>query len=374
MINNKIKKEIINQFVNLVKIPSSSGKEKLVGKYIKKIIIKNGWQVKVDKSGLQNQSDFGNIIAFHKSKNKNRYLFVAHMDTVQKPEEIVNPKIVNGEFKSDGTTILGADNKASVAVFLTLTKYLKFFKKSSDVVFAFTTREENGIMGSKYLDIKKINPKYIFNVDGSADLGTVDFQSLGQTVFEVNILGKAAHSTSNTNIGINALVMGSKIISSLRMGKFKDGTTLNIGIMKSGTGTNIIPYHAYLKGEVRGISQSKIDKRLKTVFELISKIVKSMKGKFDLKIVESNPPFVYKKNKKIIQIVKNAMAKLSLKYVSQTAPYTSDSSYLSQNGIPTLTICKGGKNAHSFEESISISELEKLYQILLTICYDNIHD
>ena len=260
----------------------------------------------MDKSGIINDSNFGNIAAFQNKAKGKKLLLVAHMDTVQKEGDIVHPQYTERVFKSDGSTILGADNKASIAVLLTLSKYLQTSK--NNIVLAFTTREENGLMGSKYFDVKKLNPDYIFNIDGSASVGTIDVQSLGQLAFELYLKGKPAHAATNPEEGINAMLAAAKLLTSVTIGKFKDGTTFNIGIMKSGTGTNVVPFDAYLKGEIRGLTQKKIEKNLQKFRKKIANIAKKTKITYELKIIESNPPFISNtdKNLKIIkQIMEN---------------------------------------------------------------------
>ena len=114
-------------------------------------------------------------------------VFVAHMDTVQKTDEIVHPQFNGKRFISDGTTILGADNKASIAVLLILAHEIFRSKKQSRVVLIFTTREELGTMGSSALSLTRFQPKLICNIDGSSRIGTIDYRSYGQLIFSLTV-------------------------------------------------------------------------------------------------------------------------------------------------------------------------------------------
>jgi len=370
MISKKISDQIAKTFMELVKIPSPSGLEKQVGAYIHKHLKKHGWTIFVDKSGELNNSNYGNLIARLEKRGTRRIIFVAHMDTVQQRKDLIKPKLSKGVFRSDGDTILGADNKASVAVLLTLAKQEFLKDLENDIVLAFTTREEDGQMGSKYLDIKRIKPDYIVNIDGSSPIGTIDKRSMGQLVFEINIYGKAAHAAEEPQKGIHVIKVGAQIVDSLKMGIISKGTTFNIGAIHGGQNTNIIPDKCFLKGEIRSFSEKEIKKQ----YEKLKKTVKNICAKFyadcGIKTIVYIPPFAGKNNKKFIQKVKKILNKLSLKFVGQDAFCTSDSSYLSQNNVPTITLCKGGGNPHSKEEHISLKEMEDLYLILEKLISD----
>src|SRR3989344_1103134 len=369
--NKTIIKMLSGIFLKLVKIPSPSGKEKRVAEFISAFLHQRGFDILVDQSGKKNASNTGNVIATLSGKGE-KLLFAAHIDTVQLEDEIVKPTFDGVTFKSDGSSILGADNKASVAVLLTIAAVVSLEKKGRhDLRFVFTTREESGLMGSEFLDIKKLNPSMIFNVDGSSSIGTIDYSSLGHLSFLIEIEGKAAHAAIEPESGIHALTVATKLYTSLKMGKNKDGSTFNIGYIRGGENTNVVMPNLVMKGEIRAYTESTLKKMWSGVENLSSQVEKETGSKIKLKKGKLIPPFTGSKKSKIVALTKKSIVSNNIKFNLQAAPYTRDSSYLAQAAIPTITICKGGKHAHTNKESITLKEMYSLFKIIHHLCYHN---
>ncbi|MFA6005406.1 MAG: M20/M25/M40 family metallo-hydrolase [Patescibacteria group bacterium] len=358
---NNMSKTITEVFMDLVHIPSPSGNEKKVAEYVTQFLKPLGWNTFID--------DKGNVIARTSHRTVKPVVFVAHMDTVQKPGEIVRPQFDGIHFTSDGTTILGADDKASVAVLLALARSFYESKTEPPVVLIFTTREEAGTMSSSALSFEEINPLFICNVDGSNALGTIDYRSYGQTIFELSIHGKAAHAAIEPEKGVHAISILARIVSGLRMGKSKS-RTLNIGSISGGGATNIVPATASVRGEVRSYRQAMIKSTLDKILQDATRIAKKYGATARLKIVENTPPFIGAKSSFAVSRVVNALKKSGVAPIVQSATYTSDSGYLSASGYPTVTLCKGGLNPHSTSESITLVEMEMLLEIVQKIIID----
>lgn len=367
---NKIVDEMLSKiFLELVKIPSPSGKENKIAEFISNFLKQKGFEAIIDQSHKKNGSDTGNVIALLPGKGE-KLLFVAHMDTVQLEDEVVKPTFDGVTFTSDGSSILGADNKASVAVLLTIAAAVSLEKKGRhNLQFVFTTREESGLMGSEFLGIEKLNPSMIFNVDGSSSIGTIDYSSLGHLSFLIEIEGKAAHAAIEPENGIHALTVATKLYSLLKMGKNKDGSTFNIGYIKGGENTNVVMLNLVMKGEIRAYTESTLKKMWKEVERLSLRVEKKTGSKIKLKKGKLIPPFTGSKKSKIVGLAKDAIVSNNIKFNLRAAPYTSDSSYLAKTHIPTITICKGGKHAHTNKESITLREMFSLFKIIHYLCY-----
>ena len=145
----KIEDAVLAMFLDLVKIPSPSGGEKDVAAYIVEKMLASGFSVWSDNKGGSNASNSGNIYAYYEvNKDFQTLMFSAHMDTVQGWEDVVVPIVEGGSVKSDGSTVLGADDKAGVAVLLAVSQFMDKTTIKNNVLFYFPTREEAGVMGS----------------------------------------------------------------------------------------------------------------------------------------------------------------------------------------------------------------------------------
>ena len=125
--------KLVNLFIKLVKIDSPSGQEEKVALFLKKWLDKNKFKWK--------QDSLGSIIATDPNHQEKKFLLCAHMDTVE-PGCGIKPVIKNGNIQSNGKTILGADNKASVsAILCAVERYKTIYKKLPPIELLFTVKE-----------------------------------------------------------------------------------------------------------------------------------------------------------------------------------------------------------------------------------------
>lgn len=360
--------KLTNLFLDLITIPSPSGEELLVAKFIRKYLDKSGLNFQVDKSGKINKSNSGNLIVKLNGNPKfPRVLFVAHIDTVETGEKKIQPVIKNGIIKSRNNTILGADDKASVACLIQMLVEVKNWEIKPNIIVAFTTHEEKGMMGASLLSIlEKID--YCFNVDGSNKLGDFVYQTLGEIPFEIKIIGKASHAAVEPEKGINAIKTAASLITKLKIGKDKKGNVLNIGKIIGGTGNNIVPDEVILYGQVRSYAEEDLIKNLDNLEFEIKQICKltGCSYKFIKNPEEGAPPATTNLDDRIIDLVKKASRELEISPILSRGSYTSDSNFLSRK-YPTLTVGRGSKFAHSFDEEIGVKDLNNLYLLLMQI-------
>ncbi len=365
----KTKKDSLTKlFFDLVSIPSPSGKELEVSEFIKSHVDNLGLKSKFDKTGHLNGSNTNNLIVkIAGNTNKPFWLFIAHMDTVETGEEIIKPKIVKNIIVSSGETILGADNKSSVAAMLEVLKEVNKWDVKPNIIVAFVTSEEKGIMGSSLLNIDD-KVQYAFNVDGGMGVGTFVYKSLGEVPFEIELYGKASHSAIEPEKGINAIKTASLIISKLKLGRTKKGLVLNIGKISGGRANNVIPDKVIMSGEIRAFTQGEIDNEILN----IKKIIKNESNKTGCKYEffahpkAGAPPLSLDKNHPIIKIAKKATEAAKLKFNLKQGFFTSDANFIGQK-YPVITVDRGGKAPHSNDESIGVKELHKLKKLILEV-------
>jgi len=352
--------KLINLFCKLVSIPSPSGKESAVTNFIKDYLEQKNIKTNID--------DYGNLIAtIPGDVSLPTLLFVAHMDTVETGDKPIKA-IINGNIiETDKTTILGADDKASVACLLDNIDEIIALAKHPNIIFAFTVREEDGKMGSSMLNIPdKID--YCFNLDGSIELGVVVSQTLGEMPFKIIIKGLAAHAAIEPEKGINAIITAAKIIDQLPIGKDENDTTLNIGTISGGKANNIVPDEVIINGSTRAFDQENIDSILEKLKNIIQTICDQTKCTYEIILLkdESVPCLPNNTNQEILKIIKKANNVMNLPYKIIKGSYCSDANFLSTK-YPTITLCRGSKFPHSVNEQISIDNLQGFKNLVLEI-------
>lgn len=359
---------LIDLFINLVKIPSPSGEELLVANFIKEELAKFKIKAELDGTGNKNGSNSGNLVVkLPGNLNSKTLLFVAHMDTVQQGGQQVKPTIKKGIIKSDGTTILGADDKASVACLIEVLKEINTWKKRPTVVAVFSNREENGQLGISFLDLpEKID--YVFNLDGQGKPGSFVHRALGNIPFELEILGKSAHAAIEPEKGINAIKASAMLIEKLKLGRNKEGNYLNIGKIRGGVADNVVPDEVWISGEVRSFTKMGLDKQLKIFEKKLKEICNKTGCNYSLKIKpkEGMPAFSLPKSHKIIKIAREAVESAGLKFQLTEGSFSCEANILAEK-YSVLNVCRGGKMAHSTEESITVQELLDYQKLILAL-------
>ena len=170
------KKRLIDEFIELVKIDSPSAKEGKVAKALVEKLEAIGCEVCIDEAGTKVGGETGNVIAKLKGNREGKtILFSSHMDTVS-PGEGIKPIIdeATGIIKSDGTTVLGSDDKAGIAAILEALRVIQENNiDHADIEVVFSIWEEGGLFGAQYLDYSKVSPDFAFVLDSGGSPGEI---------------------------------------------------------------------------------------------------------------------------------------------------------------------------------------------------------
>ncbi|HCX59379.1 MAG TPA: peptidase T, partial [Candidatus Cloacimonas sp.] len=158
--------DVISYFMHLVRIDSESLNERAVADILKKDLESIGATVEEDDCHKQTGGNAGNIYAYLPGNvDKSPILFCAHMDTV-KPGKGIKPRIENGTIYSDGTTILGSDDKSGVAeIMIALKRIVDSGTDHAPVEILFTVSEEIGLLGAKGFDKSRLKSAFGFALD-----------------------------------------------------------------------------------------------------------------------------------------------------------------------------------------------------------------
>ena len=275
-------------FKFLVQIDSVSKEEGVIANEIKKMLESMGAETFVDNAGDKIGGNSGNLIAKFKGNTQAPPLLLnAHMDTVE-PGRGVKAVLENGTFTSDGTTILGADDKSAIAILLeTLTILKENDLQYGPLELVFTVCEEIGLQGAKHLDLSAVTAKYGFALDATDTEGIVT-RAPSANHLEFTVHGKDAHAGAAPEKGINAISLASIAIAKLELGRIDRETTCNIGIIEGGIATNIVPNLVKVKGEVRSHDDEKLDNITNKIVFSFTDAIENYKNEIEKLYKENN--------------------------------------------------------------------------------------
>ncbi|MCS4485491.1 M20/M25/M40 family metallo-hydrolase [Staphylococcus americanisciuri] len=359
---------LVNTFIELVKIDSETGQEGNIQPILKEKFEALGLQVQEDDA--KNKTGFGanNLIctlpAIDESKEK--IYFTSHMDTVV-PGKNIQPIIKDGIISSDGTTILGADDKAGLAVIFEALHIIQEQKlPHGQLQFIITVGEESGLIGAKALDKEMIDAAYGFAIDSSVPVGDFTIGAPYQMQIQATIHGKKAHA-STPDKGISAINMAAKAISRMKLGQIDYETTANIGKFEGGGPTNIVTDLVNIWAEARSHSEEKIYAQTEHMAQTFKETAQSFGCHADVTTELSYPGFLVGEDEVVYQKAQTAAKSLGLSGAATIGGGGSDGNIISQFGIPTVILGVGYEAIHTTSERIAIQSMIDLVAYVLKL-------
>lgn len=365
------KERIVKEFMELVKIDSESKNERKIADYLIGKLKELNLDITEDDAGAKISGNAGNIIVELPGKiTGKKIMFSAHMDTVQPGVGIEPIQTPDGLIKSKGETILGADDKGGIAAILEMLRVLTAEGNSLEygpLQVIFTIAEEGGLHGAKNLQPQLIKADFAYVLDSGGSPGNIVIQGPAQNQIYATITGKAAHAGMAPQEGINAIQIAARGIARMKIGRIDEETTANIGVIKGGKATNIVPDKVVLEGEARSLDRKKLTAQCKHMEECLLRAAQELGGEVEIKIENIYPEISLPKDGQVVQVAKRAAEKLNFPVALNKTGGGSDANIFNGYGIPTANLGIGMEKVHTTEEYIKIEDLVKTAQYLIEI-------
>tara|TARA_B100000959_G_scaffold286947_1_gene368238 strand:+ start:1918 stop:3030 length:1113 start_codon:yes stop_codon:yes gene_type:complete len=360
---------ITNTLVELCEIPSPSRCERPVADYILSRINSLGLDTVEDNAGDDLNGDTGNIIVRVDGKSSSSLLLTAHMDTVMPvgglPDRI-NVNITDGVVHTDQNSILGADDKAGIAIALEVLHHrVETSNDMHPLEIVFTVQEEIGARGAAYLDKDSISAEQGFVLDGDTPVGTVIVSAPHKLRYDLVARGVAAHAALEPEKGINAIKAMSAVVTELPCGKIDSNTVTNYGIVKGGNATNVIPDIVELIGELRGHDLDHVQHVQKQIEETAHRVLESSGASAEIVWTELYPGYSVSLDELCIRYFVSACNKFNMQVDYITTDGGGDANPLNGSGITCVPFGLGMKAIHTNQENIRLADLHKAFHLLL---------
>ncbi len=357
---------VLDAFLALVRIDSLSGDEGAVAERLRGYLQDAGCQVWSDP--------VGNLLARRAGQGAGStlppLLLSAHMDTVE-PGHGIQPRIVDGVVRSDGTTILGADDKAGLAAILTALRQTNGKGASCcPVEVAFSVQEEVGLIGAKHLDLTQLASKTAIVMDSAGPVGSIVARAPSQDTMTIEITGQASHAGVAPEQGVSAVVVAARAIASMRLGRIDSETTANIGVIRGGMATNIIPAHVTMRGEARSLDEGRLKAQTSHMRECFETAAHELGAKVDFWVERSYSSINLSPESAVVRRVSRAMAAVGVEASLISTGGGSDANIFMGAGIETANLGFGMMRPHSVDEHIAVADLRQAALILTAILSD----
>lgn len=383
MNTHEIKQPVLNftrmkdHFLEIIQIDSLSKKERAVALVLQKQLALLGATVTYDDAGEAIGGEIGNLIARLPASDPTRgpILLSAHMDTVV-PGEGIKPICDGDIIRSDGTTILGGDDKSGIAIIIEVLRSLTEQKiPHGEIEVIFTICEEYGLVGAKHLDLSHINSKYglVLDCDHADFLFT---KAPAADRLEFTIHGVEAHAGVCPEAGISAIQIAADAISRMPLGRIDFETTANIGLIEGGAGVNIVPKTVHIRAEARSHSQEKLAEqsaRMRDCFrEAVQKFAievngKRVTGSVEETITRSYNPINVSESSPIVQAVLQAAKRCGYNVQTNATGGGCDANILNEKGLTVPNLGTGMHQIHTVREWVSLSEMSQTAHVVFEV-------
>jgi tripeptide aminopeptidase len=367
MINND---RVLNEFLELVQIDSETKYETEIAGILKKKFTDLGVEVYEDDTKDVTGHGAGNLVCTLQGTKEgvDTIYFTSHMDTVV-PAKGVKPEVKDdGYIYSDGTTILGADDKAGLATMIEAIRVLKENNISHGTIqFIITAGEESGLVGAKALDSSLVKAKYGFALDSDGKVGNIIVAAPTQAKVKATILGKTAHAGVAPEKGVSAITIASKAISKMPLGRIDEETTANIGRFEGGQATNIVCDRVDVLAEARSLVSEKMEAQVEKMKNAFETTASEMGGKAEVDVQVMYPGFKFGEGDEVVEVAKRAAEKIGRPSELLTSGGGSDANVIAGFGVPTVNLAVGYEEIHTTNERMPVEELVKLSELVVAI-------
>lgn len=309
-------------------------------------------------------SDCGNLFATLPGVGE-PVLFITHMDTVAPAVGKHADVHADGTITSMGDTVLGADDLAGIACVVAAVRHLQEQgTPHRPVELACMVAEEVGNVGARAFDFSQVKAPVSFTLDYSADPNEYAYQAPTILYLTIEVIGRSAHAGFYPERGVNAIKIAAHAIDQVPCGHVGDDTTVNVGIISGGRGTNVVPSDVVIRGEVRSYDHEKAVAQAQAIKEVFEAAAAERGGQVTVQVSEACHAYCMGQDSAPVRLFERACAALGMEAKGHPTFGGSDNNVAVAYGIPGIVMANGMRDAHSTHEHVLPGDLRKVQAIV----------
>ena len=363
-------------FAELCAIESPSRSERACADRVAAELEALGIAVEEDGAGAAIGSDAGNLLARidagpDAGEHGRGVLLCAHLDTVPLLAP-VEPVVREGIWENANDGVLGADNKAAVAMLLALARHLRREGSPVDIELLFTVGEEISLAGARAFDVSRLRSSFGYVFDHATPIGEVIVGSPTHFRVEATFRGAAAHAGIRPEDGSSAILAASRAVAAMRLGRIDERTTANIGTIAGGTALNVVPEVCTIVGEVRSLDDVAAEE---LVAEIVDRIHEAGNDPgcdcdIDVKVERTFAGYSLASSSEPVHDAERALRACGYEPVHAVSGGGSDANALIAAGLPVVNLANGTERNHEPGERVSVAALEGMLDVALALVHE----
>ena len=358
-------------FVSLCRIDSPSGHERPCVDRVAEELRRIGLDVDEDGAGPAAGADAGNLFARIEGRGEDSILLCAHLDTVP-PTAPVEPVLVDGGWENAREGILGADNKAAVAVMLALAQRLTSSAEPPEVgvELVFTVSEENGLHGAKAFDVSRLRSAFGFVFDHASPIGEIVIASPTYQRIVAELHGRAAHAGIRPEDGRSAIAAAARAIAQMELGRLDPETTANVGTIAGGTATNVVPERCRIEAEVRGLSEQRVEAVVTAMVDHLQDAADAGECDLDITVERMFTGYRVKPRAPHLVLAERALQACGYEPRGIITGGGSDANAFEAAGLPCTNLANGTERNHQPDERVSVDALDGMLEVAIALVHE----
>ncbi len=360
--------EVLDLFLELASIPSPPGEERAVADRVQRYLRDCGLQPDEDDAGRRVGSTMGNLYAALEPTTEGEPLFLcAHLDTVS-PWDELEPVVADGVVRNARPTILGADNKAAVAVMLeAVRRILAESRPHAGIELLFTPKEEVGLLGAFAFDHSRLRARVGYVYDQAAPIGDVVLGAPSAQQFEITFRGRAAHAGMYPEEGRSAIAAAARAIAEMQLGRVDEETTANVGLIEGGTAANIVPERCSLVAEARSHDDRKLAEIVQSIQDAVTFAAGLAECEAETKLQRSYRAYRFKRDERAVELAAAALERCGFEPSYGLSGGAADANVFNERGLACVNLANGMAEIHTPDEHIAVADLEAMVEVTLAL-------
>jgi tripeptide aminopeptidase len=360
--------EVVPLFTELAALRSPPGDERKVADRVAAYLRDLALEVDEDDAGAQVGSNAGNLYArVEPTADGVPLFFCAHLDTVP-PDGPLEPVLEDGVVRNAGGTILGADNKAAVAVMLEATRrLLSDGRPHAGIELLFTPKEEVGLLGAAAFDASRLAAEVGYVYDQAAPIGEVILGAPHAHAMQIRFHGRASHSGMYPEEGRSAVAAAARAITDFRLGRVDEETTANVGVINGGTAGNIVPEWCTFLAEARSQDEGKLADLVQEMLEAVTFAAELGECEVETEMKKSYRGYRFKRDDLAVRLATDALRASGREPTFALSGGAADANVFNERGLQCVNLANGMANIHTADEQISVDDLEGMIDVTLAL-------
>jgi tripeptide aminopeptidase len=355
-------------FAALCRIESPTGRERACADWVGAQLRQLGLDVEQDEPGPLAGADAGNVLARVPGSSEQSILICAHLDTVPLTAP-VEPVITDGGWHNANEGILGADNKAAVAVALELARRLATDRERPrvGVELLFTVSEETGLWGAKEFDVGRLRSRFGYVFDHASPVGEIIVASPTHQRIIAELHGRAAHAGIRPEVGRSAIAAAARAIAAMRLGRLDPETTANVGTIAGGTATNVVPERCRIEAETRGLEEARVEEVVTEMIDHLEEAANASECDLDIEVQRMFTGYRTKPRAPQVVLAERALRSCGYEPSHIVSGGGSDANAFNAAGFACTNLANGTERNHEPGERVSVGALEGMLEVAIAL-------